>query len=107
MFGAGANVGAAVTEVPLRPSSRGRWRLDRRRAGLRRDCTAPLMGVAFWFFTDEDSVVAERRRTGVKPPSALGLNFEPLKNAQFRAFCSTITSMCSGALLPLVAVVAG
>ena len=44
-----------------------------------------LMAVVFWFATKEDPVVAERRRTGAKPPSAW-LEMEPLKNIQVWRF---------------------
>jgi len=81
IFGAG-NVGAAVTKfcAPFVMIALG-WKgvADIWAAGL------ALMAVVFWFTTREDPVVAERRRTGEKPPSAW-LELEPLKNIQVWRF---------------------
>ena len=81
IFGAG-NVGAAVTKfcAPFVMVAYG-WTAVAQVWAV----AIALMGVAFWFFTDEDPVVAERRRTGVKPPSAW-LELEPLKNVQVWRF---------------------
>ncbi len=81
VFGAG-NVGAAVTKfcAPFIMVAYG-WTAVAQVWAI----AIALMGVAFWFFTDEDPVVAERRRTGVKPPSAW-LELEPLKNVQVWRF---------------------
>ena len=43
------------------------------------------MGVAFWFFSEEDPVVAARRQNNEKPTSAW-LELEPLKNIQVWRF---------------------
>jgi NNP family nitrate/nitrite transporter-like MFS transporter len=81
IFGAG-NVGAAVTKfcAPFVMIAFG-WKgvADVWAVAL------ALMAVVFWFTTREDPVVAERRRTGVKPPSAW-LEMAPLKNVQVWRF---------------------
>jgi NNP family nitrate/nitrite transporter-like MFS transporter len=81
IFGAG-NVGAAVTKfcAPFVMIAMG-WK------GVAEVWAAALalMAVVFWLTTSEDPVVAERRRTGVKPPSAW-LEMEPLKNVQVWRF---------------------
>ena len=81
IFGAG-NVGAAVTKfcAPFVMIAFG-WK------GVAEVWAAALalMAVVFWLTTSEDPVVAERRRTGVKPPSAW-LEMEPLKNVQVWRF---------------------
>jgi MFS transporter, NNP family, nitrate/nitrite transporter len=81
IFGAG-NVGAAVTKfcAPFVMIAFG-WK------GVAEVWAAALalMAVVFWFTTSEDPVVAERRRAGVKPPSAW-LEMEPLKNVQVWRF---------------------
>ncbi len=81
IFGAG-NVGAAVTKfcAPFVMVAMG-WK------GVADIWAAALavMAAVFWFTTREDPVVAERRRTGVKPPSAW-LEMEPLKNIQVWRF---------------------
>ena len=81
IFGAG-NVGAAVTKfcAPFVMIAFG-WK------GVAEVWAAALalMAVVFWLTTSEDPVVAERRRTGVRPPSAW-LEMEPLKNVQVWRF---------------------
>ncbi|MGO9942434.1 MAG: nitrate/nitrite transporter [Rhodoblastus sp.] len=81
IFGAG-NVGAAVTKfcAPFVMIAMG-WK------GVADVWAVALaaMAVVFWFTTKEDPVVAERRRAGVKPPSAW-LEMAPLKNIQVWRF---------------------
>ncbi len=81
IFGAG-NVGAAVTKfcAPFVMVALG-WKgvADIWAAGL------AIMAIVFWFSTKEDPVVAERRRSGAKAPSAW-LELEPLKNLQVWRF---------------------
>ncbi|MGO9390871.1 nitrate/nitrite transporter [Rhodoblastus sp.] len=81
IFGAG-NVGAAVTKfcAPFVMIAMG-WK------GVADVWAVALaaMAVIFWFTTKEDPVVAERRRAGVKPPSAW-LEMAPLKNIQVWRF---------------------
>ncbi len=81
IFGAG-NVGAAVTKfcAPFVMVAMG-WEAVAYiwAAGI------ALMGVIFWFLTDEDPVIKERRAKGIKPQSAW-LELEPLKNVQVWRF---------------------
>ncbi len=81
IFGAG-NVGAAFTKfiAPFVMIAYG-WQSVAQiwAAGL------AITGVAFWFMTDDDPVVAERRRRGAKAKSAW-LELEPLKNVQVWRF---------------------
>lgn len=81
IFGAG-NVGAAVTKffAPFVLVAFG-WKMvaDVWAIGL------AVTAIMFWFMTDEDPVVAERRRTGEKPKSAW-LELAPLKNVQVWRF---------------------
>ena len=81
IFGAG-NVGSAVTKflAPFVMIAFG-WQ------AVAQIWAAALvvMAVAFWVFTREDPVVAERRRTGEKPASGW-LELEPLKNVQVWRF---------------------
>ena len=81
IFGAG-NVGAAVTKflAPTVQVAYG-WQTVAQLWSIGLAITAVL----FWFLTDEDPVVKERRRTGVRPPSAW-LELEPLKNVQVWRF---------------------
>ena len=81
IFGAG-NVGAAFTKfiAPFVMIAYG-WQSVAQiwAAGL------AITAVAFWFMTDDDPVVAERRRRGAKAKSAW-LELEPLKNVQVWRF---------------------
>ncbi len=81
VFGAG-NVGAAVTKF-CAPFVMVAWGWNTVAyiwaAGL------VLMAIAFWFLTDEDPVIVERRAKGIKPQSAW-LELEPLKNVQVWRF---------------------
>ncbi|MDE2363997.1 MAG: MFS transporter [Hyphomicrobiales bacterium] len=81
IFGAG-NVGAAVTKfcAPFVLVAFG-WKMvaDVWAIGL------AITAIVFWFTTDEDPIVAERRRTGAKPASAW-LELAPLKNVQVWRF---------------------
>ena len=81
IFGAG-NVGAAVTKfcAPFVLVAFG-WKM----VAVVWAIGLAITGIAFWFLTDEDPVVAERRRTGVKPKSAW-LELAPLKNVQVWRF---------------------
>ncbi len=81
IFGAG-NVGAAVTKflAPFVLVAYG-WHMVAQVWAA----AIAIMGVIFWFVTDEDPVVAERRRTGQKAPSAWR-ELEPLKNIQVWRF---------------------
>ncbi len=82
IFGAG-NVGAAVTKF-CAPFVHGRAGLEGRRRHLGGGARRSWPSI-FWFTTKEDPVVAERRRTGAKPPSAW-LEMAPLKNIQVWRF---------------------
>lgn len=81
IFGAG-NVGAALTKfvAPFVLIAYG-WQSVAQiwAAGL------AITAVIFWFVTDEDPVVAERRRTGEKAKS-VWLELEPLRNIQVWRF---------------------
>ncbi|MBM3578862.1 MAG: MFS transporter [Alphaproteobacteria bacterium] len=81
IFGAG-NVGAALTKfvAPFVMIAYG-WQSVAQiwAAGL------AITAVVFWFMTDDDPVVAERRRRGAKAKSAW-LELEPLKNVQVWRF---------------------
>ncbi|RWG88388.1 MAG: MFS transporter [Mesorhizobium sp.] len=81
IFGAG-NVGAAVTKflAPFVLVAFG-WQ------AVAQVWAAALvvMAVIFWLATDDDPVIAERRRSGIKPKSAW-LELEPLKNVQIWRF---------------------
>ncbi|CAH1690689.1 Nitrate/nitrite transporter [Hyphomicrobiales bacterium] len=81
VFGAG-NVGSAVTKflAPFVLVAFG-WQTVAQvwAAGL------TIMAVLFYLTTSDDPVLAERRRTGVKPKSAW-LELEPLKNVQVWRF---------------------
>jgi NNP family nitrate/nitrite transporter-like MFS transporter len=81
IFGAG-NVGAAVTKflAPFVLVAFG-WETVAQvwAAGL------ALMAVVFWLTTEDDPVLVERRRLGIKPKSAW-LELEPLKNVQIWRF---------------------
>lgn len=81
IFGAG-NVGAAFTKfiAPFVMIAYG-WQSVAQiwAAGL------AITAVVFWFMTDDDPVVAERRRRGAKAKSAW-LELEPLKNVQVWRF---------------------
>ena len=83
IFGAG-NVGAAVTKLaapPLIVYYGFSWQ------GVAYIWAGAvfLMGIIFWIFSEEDPVVRERRKTGVKPTSAW-LELAPLKNIQVWRF---------------------
>jgi NNP family nitrate/nitrite transporter-like MFS transporter len=81
IFGAG-NVGAAVTKflAPFVLVAFG-WQVVAQvwAAGL------VVMAVIFWLATEDDPVIVERRRSGIKPKSAW-LELEPLKNVQIWRF---------------------
>src|SRR5690242_12556022 len=81
IFGAG-NVGAAVTKfvAPFVLVAYG-WPVVAQvwAAGI------AIMGVLFWFLTDDDPVLVDRRARGEKPRSAW-LELEPLKNVQVWRF---------------------
>jgi len=81
IFGAG-NVGAAVTKflAPFVLVAFG-WQM------VAEIWAAALvvMAVIFWFTTEDDPVLVERRRTGARPKSAW-LELEPLKNVQVWRF---------------------
>ncbi|RWG80720.1 MFS transporter [Mesorhizobium sp.] len=81
IFGAG-NVGAAVTKflAPFVLAAFG-WQ------AVAQVWAAALvvMAVILWLMTDDDPVIAERRRSGIKPKSAW-LELEPLKNVQIWRF---------------------
>ena len=81
IFGAG-NVGAAVTKflAPFVLVAYG-WQTVAQvwAAGI------AIMGVLFWFFTDDDPVLVARRARGERPRSAW-LELEPLKNVQVWRF---------------------
>ena len=81
IFGAG-NVGAAVTKflAPFVLVAFG-WQAVAQvwAAGL------VVMAAAFWFTTEDDPVLVERRRSGIKPQSAW-LELAPLKNVQIWRF---------------------
>jgi len=81
IFGAG-NVGAAVTKflAPFVLVAFG-WQTVAQvwAAGL------VVMAVIFWLTTQDDPIIVERRRSGIKPKSAW-LELEPLKNVQIWRF---------------------
>ncbi|MFO0992515.1 MAG: MFS transporter [Hyphomicrobiales bacterium] len=81
IFGAG-NVGAAVTKfiAPFVLVAYG-WHM------VAQVWAAALvvMAVIFWFMADDDPVLVERRRTGIKPKPAW-LELEPLRNVQVWRF---------------------
>jgi NNP family nitrate/nitrite transporter-like MFS transporter len=81
IFGAG-NVGAAVTKflAPFVLVAFG-WQV------VAQVWAAALvvMAVIFWLTTEDDPVIVERRRSGIKPKSAW-LELEPLKNVQIWRF---------------------
>ncbi|MBM3654494.1 MAG: MFS transporter, partial [Alphaproteobacteria bacterium] len=81
VFGAG-NVGAALTTfiAPFVLLAYG-WQSVAQTWAVGLAITA----IIFWFVTDDDPVVAERRRMGEKPTSAW-LELEPLKNVQVWRF---------------------
>ena len=81
IFGAG-NVGAAVTKfvAPFVLVAYG-WQTVAQVWAL----AIGLMGIAFWFFSEEDPVVRARREKNEKPTSAW-LELEPLKNIQVWRF---------------------
>jgi NNP family nitrate/nitrite transporter-like MFS transporter len=81
IFGAG-NVGSAVTKflAPFVLVAFG-WQM------VAQVWAAALvvMAIVFWFGTDDDPIIAERRRTGARPKSAW-LELAPLKNVQIWRF---------------------
>ncbi len=81
IFGAG-NVGAALTKfvAPFVLVAYG-WQTVAQVWAL----AIGLMGIAFWFFSEEDPVVRARREKNEKPTSAW-LELEPLKNIQVWRF---------------------
>jgi NNP family nitrate/nitrite transporter-like MFS transporter len=81
VFGAG-NVGAAVTKffAPFVLIAFG-WEM----VALVWAAALVVMAVVFWFTTEDDPVIAERKRTGIRPKSAW-LELEPLKNVQVWRF---------------------
>src|SRR5690606_3791189 len=81
IFGAG-NVGSAVTKfiAPFVMIALGWQAVAQIWAAA-----MVVMAVAFWVFTKEDPVVAERLRTGKRPASGW-LELEPLKNVQVWRF---------------------
>jgi len=81
IFGAG-NVGAAVTKfiAPFVLVAYG-WQVTAQVWAV----AIAVMGIVFWFTTDEDPVVKARRASGERPPSAW-FELEPLKNIQVWRF---------------------
>ncbi len=81
IFGAG-NVGSAVTKffAPLVLVAFGWHAVAQAWAGA-----LVIMAIVFWFTTNDDPVLIERRRKGEKPKSTW-LELEPLKNVQVWRF---------------------
>src|SRR5690606_31374758 len=81
IFGAG-NVGAAVTKfcAPFVLVAFGWTTVAQVWAAV-----LLAMAVVFWFTTDDDPVIEERRASGVKAPSAW-MELEPLRNLQVWRF---------------------
>jgi MFS transporter, NNP family, nitrate/nitrite transporter len=94
IFGAG-NVGAAVTKflAPFVLVAYG-WHA----VALVWAAGIAIMGLLFWFFTDDDPILVARRARGEKPRSAW-LELEPLKNVQVWRF-RFITSLSSAPSSP-------
>lgn len=81
IFGAG-NVGAAVTKfiAPFVLVAYG-WHMVAQVWAI----ALVVMAVVFWFMADDDPVLVERRRAGIKPKPAW-LELEPLRNVQVWRF---------------------